>query len=66
MGRLVKMEFPYYTLINDQLYLYAESLIQIEMYNDSVAIPFLKKIKKYTFFCPSIPQKYSIHFFKRV
>jgi hypothetical protein len=42
MGRLVKMEFPYYTLINDQLYLYAESLIQIEMYNDSVAIPFHK------------------------
>jgi hypothetical protein len=28
-------------VVNDHLYLYAESLIQIEMYNDSIAIPFL-------------------------
>jgi hypothetical protein len=52
-------------VVNDHLYLYAESLIQIEMYNDSIAIPFLKKKKK-ALFCPCIPQKFSIHFFKRV
>ena len=52
-------------VINDHLYLYAECLIQMEMYNDSVAIPFLKKKKKkrYTLLCPNISEKYYIHFF---
>jgi hypothetical protein len=36
----------------------------MEIYNDSVAIPFLKKKKKkYTLLCPNIPEKYYIHFF---
>ena len=50
--------------MSDHLYLYAESLIQIEMYNDSVHIPFLKT-KKYVLLYPRIPEKYSF-FLRRV
>jgi hypothetical protein len=51
--------------MSDHLYLYAESLIQIEMYNDSVHIPFLKT-KKYVLLYPRIPEKYEFFVLRRV